>query len=128
MLAGLLASVGIPVLVDLFKSAAPAVTRKVFGTSVEDQIKLDNANVERLKALAELDNPHGTPSRWVVDLRASFRYISAAALILTGVVVALKGVFLKDPAIISLGLEISSYPFGFIFGERMVLAYKPQGK
>lgn len=128
MLTGILTSIAVPVIVDFIKGAAPAVTRKVFGTSVEDQIKLDNSNIERLKALAELDNPHGEPSQWVVDLRASFRYIAATILILCGVGIAIKGVLLKDPAIIYLGLEVGTYPFGFIFGERMVLSYKPSGK
>lgn len=114
----------IPVLTDLVKSGAGAVTRKFLGLSVDDQIKLDNASIEKLKALASLDTPHGQPSQWVVDLRAASRYVMAAVLILSGVAVALAGVKGNDQGIITLGAEIAGFPFGFLFGERMVLSFR----
>lgn len=128
MFTGLLTSVLFPVLVDFFKSAAPAVSRKFLGVSVDEQIKLEIAGIDRLKALAELDNPHGTPSQWVVDLRAAFRYVSAAVLIVSGVVIATYGMLQTSPEITLAGLEIAAYPFGFIFGERLALSFKPMGK
>jgi len=128
MFAGLFTSVLFPVLVDFFKTAAPAVSRKFLGVSVDEQIKLENATVDRLKALAELDNPHGNPSQWVVDLRAAFRYVSAAMLILAGICIAGYGVANSDQDIALAGLEMAGYPFGFIFGERLVLSYKPGSK
>lgn len=128
MIAGLITSVLIPVVTDFFKGAAPAISRKVFGVSVDDQLKIDGAQVERLKALAELDNPHGTPSQWVVDLRAAFRYVAAAILIVAGVGTAIYGLVSGLAPIVLAGLEMAGYPFGFIFGERLVLSYKPQGK
>jgi hypothetical protein len=105
----LLGSVVVPILTDFIKTSAPSISRKVFGVSVDEQIKMNEADIERLKALATLDTPGGTPSQWVVDLRASFRYIAAAALILSGI-------------------DLASSPFGFIFGERLVLSYKANGK
>ena len=128
MLASLLASVGVPIITDLLKSIGPAVSRKFFGLSVDDEIKLEGARTERLKAIAELDSPGGVPSTWVVDLRASFRYISAGALILGGLGMAGYGAFVVDPALVAGGLEMAGFPFGFIFGERLVLSYKPNGK
>lgn len=128
MLTGLITSVAIPVLVDFLKGAAPALSRKVLGVSVDEQIKIEKSNVERLTALAQLDNPHGNPSQWVVDLRASFRYIAAAFLIFGGLAVVAYGAMQTDFSAMAIGIEMAGSPFGFIFGERLVLSYKPGGK
>ena len=120
----------IPAAVDLVKDAGGAISRKWVGLSVDDEIKLKNADVERLKAIAQLDNPYGTPSQWIVDLRASFRYIAAGVLILAGIVIMGVGAhqYLNPTdqiteelawAIIMLGAETAGSPFSFIFGERM---------
>lgn len=127
MLTGLLASVAVPILVDFLKTSAPTVTRKLFGVSVDEQIKIENATISRLEALAKLDAPSGTPSQWVIDLRASFRYLAAAGLILGGLVVVYMGVVAAAPEILGVGIEMATSPFGFIFGERLVLSYKPSG-
>lgn len=114
----LLASVVLPALIDLIKGGAGAVSRKFLGVSVEDQIKLDSSQTEKLKALAELDNPHGTPSQWVVDTRAIYRYVAATVLIVTGGVLVIL-----NPAN-ALAYNLIEMPFGFIFGERMWLGLK----
>lgn len=124
----LLASVAVPIILDLAKSVGGAVSRKFVGLSVDDQIKLETAQVQKLEALAKLDSPNGTPSQWVIDLRSSFRYISAAIIILVGGVIATLGISKGDPTTIGAGLELAGMPFGFIFGERLVLSYKPMGK
>ena len=124
MLPALLTSVLLPVLTDLIKTTIPAVTRRWIGVSVEDQIKLDMANVERIRALAELDNPYGVPSQWCVDLRGAFRYVSAIGLIVGGLSLAGYGAYESDTAIMAAGLDLAAAPFGFIFGERLVLTYK----
>lgn len=128
MLSTLLTSIGLPIVLDLIKSAAPAVTRKVFGVSAEDQIKLANSDIERMRALALLDTPGGTPSQWVIDLRASFRYVAAAMLIVNGAGLAIYGAYETNPGLIAGGLDMASAPFGFIFGERLVLSFKTGGK
>lgn len=122
----LLLSAGVPILVDLVKQAAPAATRKLLGVSVDDQVKLANVEVERLKALAELDEPGGTPSQWVIDLRGSFRYLFSGILILVGAGLAIYGAQLNlpDPSLIENGLALASAPTGFILGERMMLSFK----
>jgi hypothetical protein len=128
MFPALLGSVVVPILTDFIKTSAPSISRKVFGVSVDEQIKMNEADIERLKALATLDTPGGTPSQWVVDLRASFRYIAAAALILSGVGLAILGLYAKSPETLAIGIDLASSPFGFIFGERLVLSYKANGK
>ena len=124
MLESLLISTGLPILLDLFKSAGGAVSRKWLGLSVEDQIKLDNANVTRLQALAQLDNPYGTPSQFVIDLRGAFRYVVATVLIFGGLCLAGFGAYTKDQEIVGAGLELAASPFGFIFGERLILSFR----
>ena len=124
MLESLLISTGLPILLDLVKSAGGAVSRKWLGLSVDDQIKLDGANVQRLQALAQLDNPYGVPSLWVVNLRGAFRYVAAAALVGGGLLLAAYGARQVDSELVTAGLDLAVSPFGFIFGERLVLTYK----
>ena len=91
-------------------------------TTVDEQIKLGNHEIEKLKALAELDNPGGTPSQWVIDLRGSARYIAAGAVIIVGI----SSPFIQgiDPAIATVSLEAANIAFGFLFGTRIVSAWK----
>jgi len=119
-----LLSVLVPIFTDFLKSSGPAVSRKFFGESVDDQIKLSQQDIERVKALAQLDNPYGEPSKWVVDLRGSFRYIAAGLLIIGGLGLAGFGAFTSNTVFVASGLDLAASPFGFIFGERMILGMK----
>lgn len=121
MLETLLVSALAPAAIDFVKNIGSALGRRFFGMSVDDQIKLENATVEKLKALAELDNPHGTPNQWVIDLRASFRYVSAALVIVVGTAIIFLG---GSDEIRQVGVELVGMPFAFIFGERMLLSIK----
>jgi hypothetical protein len=109
----------LPAGIDLAKTLFGGISRKWGGLSVDDEIKLSEANTNRLKGLAELDNPHGTPSQWVVDLRASFRYIACGFFVVGG----LSTVYFA-PAFAPLGLEAAISASSFIFGERMMLSLK----
>lgn len=109
----------IPAGVAALKNVFEAVSRRWIGLSVDDQIKLQSADVQRLKALAELDNPHGTPSQWVVDLRGSFRYIACGAFVIGGLATPYFA-----PAFAGIGLEAALAASSFIFGERMILTFK----
>lgn len=91
-------------------------------SNIDEQIKLDNAQVEKLKALATLDNPYGTPSQWVIDLRASFRYVAAGVVIVAGLGIQFAaGV---DPILRLAGLDFAGIAFSFIFGDRVYLNLK----
>jgi hypothetical protein len=126
----MLLAAGAPVLLDFIKSTGGAISRKWFGLSVDDQIKIDNAQVTKLEALAKLDNPYGTPSQWVVDLRASFRYIGAGVVILIGAGLLYVGYqpAIDDDNLIQLGANFIGMPFAFIFGERLMLNLKGSQK
>ena len=117
----ILASLIAPAAVDMFKNLFAAVSRRWVGLSVDDQIKLENANIERLKALAQLDNPNGTPSQWVVDLRGASRYVATVLAIGVGAVMMLKA---TTPELEVLGFELVAMPVSFLFGERMYLGFK----
>jgi hypothetical protein len=120
----------LPAFLDLAKGTVGAVSRKWIGLSVDDQIKLENAVVERLKVVASLDTAHGVPDQWVVNLRSSFRYIAALASISAGI--ALGAITVLTPEIapeekvwlMPLALDLIGIPFSFIFGERLYLGMK----
>jgi hypothetical protein len=113
---GILLPAILPALMDGFKNLAGGISRKVGGLSVDDQVKLQSADIEKLKALATLDEVKGSPSQWVVDLRASFRYL-AAGLSIAG------GLYLLGWTSVDANLsgQLVSAPFSFIFGERLYL-------
>lgn len=86
--------------------------------TVAEQIQLDDQDIKRAQAIAALDNPVGTPSQWVVDLRAASRYIAAWACIGIG------SYLLTVPALAAAGVELISVAFGFLFGTRVIANWK----
>ena len=108
-----------PAAIDAVKGLFGAASRKWIGLSVDDQIKLQNADVERLKTISALDNPYGTPSQWVVDLRGSFRYIACGVFVIGGI-----ATLFVAPNLAPIGLEAAASASSFIFGERMLLSVK----
>lgn len=112
----------IPVSVEGVKQGLNALTGGVKPTSVAEQIQLDDQDIRRMETIAKLDNPGGTPSQWVVDLRGSARYLAAFTVILGGVVLAFIGGI--DPTVKLIGLEGANIAFGFLFGQRVVTNFK----
>jgi hypothetical protein len=111
----------VPVGIEGIKQVMTRFFGGVKATSIEDQIKLDNNEVEKIKALAELDKPIGQPSQWVVDLRASARYIGALAVIGVGISTLYVPV---EPEIKVIALEAANIAFGFLFGSRILAGFK----
>lgn len=107
----------VPVGVEGIKQLMTNFFGGVKATSIDDQIKLDANEIEKIKAIAELDKPIGQPSQWVVDLRASARYIGALAVIVVGISTLYAPV---DVRIQAIALEASNIAFGFLFGSRIV--------
>ena len=125
----------IPSALDAIKSLFGAAQRKWLGLTVEQEIELEKAAIERLKALAELDNPSGNPSQWVVDLRASFRYIAAFVSIMAGIGIGYSVMFVHNgwseemlAFLFSTAIDLIGIPFSFIFGERLWKGMKGQPK
>lgn len=107
-----------PAVVDGTRKLINKWTGGVQPQTIEDLAKMSQIEVDRLKALAELDKPIGDPSQWVVDLRASFRYV-AVGLMWVGTLLA---VLSNAPAeIIEVLLSLCGTSLSFIIGERMLL-------
>ena len=112
----------VPIGAEAVKQLIVKFTGGVKPATIEEQIKLDNLEIERMKALAVLDNPGGTPSQWVIDLRASSRYLGALVTIAVG----LSTLFIPTitAEIQRIGLEAANIAFGFLFGSRIVMSWK----
>ena len=111
----------VPVGIEGIKQAMTRFFGGVKATSIDDQIKLDNSEVEKIKALAEIDKPIGQPSQWVVDLRASARYVGALAVIGVGISTLYVPV---EPEIKVIALEAANIAFGFLFGSRILAGFR----
>ncbi len=107
----------VPVGIEGIKQIIGKFTGGVRPTTIAEQIELDKSEIDRLEALAKLDNPYGQPSQWVIDLRASARYIGALVVIALGI----STIYLPvDPYIQRIGLEAANIAFGFLFGSRIM--------
>lgn len=108
----------VPVAIEGVKQAAAKWFGGVRATSIDEQIKLDNNEIEKIKALAELDKPVGQPSQWVVDLRASARYLGALVVIFTGI----ASLYIPEieASVKVVALEAANIAFGFLFGSRII--------
>lgn len=112
----------LPVGVEGIKQVIVTKMSGVKATTVAEQLQMDDQDIKRLQAIAALDTPVGTPSQWVVDLRASARYIMAGVVIVAGVgAMFVPGIDVKVQVI---GLEAANIAFGFLFGQRIVSNFK----
>jgi hypothetical protein len=111
----------VPVGIDGIKSLIGMFTGGVKPISVDEQIKMDNNEINKLQAIAALDNPYGTPSQWVIDLRASSRYLGALFVIVVGIGTLFLPV---EPEIQRIGIEAANIAFGFLFGTRIMANLK----
>lgn len=108
----------VPIGAEAIKQGVSKLLGGVKPATIDEQIKLDQSEIARLEALAKLDTPVGQPSQWVIDLRASARYIGALAVIATGIgTLYITGL---DPSVKMVALEAANIAFGFLFGSRIV--------
>lgn len=91
--------------------------------NVDEAVKLMEAEVHKLQAIAQLDQPSGNISPWVADLRASFRYIAAGLIIIPAPIVALyvmSNPTQESSSFFELYVNSLAGPvFSFMFGERL---------
>jgi hypothetical protein len=123
-LASLIFPALMPALTDGLRGIFAKVTGGAGGTpqNVGERIQLMQAETARLQALAEIDKPSGEPSRWVTDMRSSFRYIAILIIWLA----TIGAVFNQDIAqpITLMMLDLSGACMSFVIGERMYLSLK----
>jgi hypothetical protein len=122
----------LPAGIDAVKNLFGAAQRKWVGLSIDDEIKLEEAAIKRLEALAKLDDVGSTqPSQWVVDLRSSARYIMAGLSIISGICLGYVGLYSNaitsvemNTVLLPLAMDLIGIPFSFIFGERLYMGMK----
>ena len=112
----------VPVGVEGIKQVINAKVGGVKPNTIAEQVQLDESDIKKMQAVAALDNPGGTPSQWVIDLRGSSRYIAAFLVIGAGVsTIYVPGI---TPEVQSVALEAANIAFGFLFGNRIVANFK----
>lgn len=127
----------LPVAADALKGIFGGVSRLITGDTgakpqnMDEYVKMQAADIERMKALAALDQPASNISKWVADLRASFRYIGAGLIIVTGcALVAYDAVFPATvaPYAYDTMTQLMGSVFSFMFGDRVYLGLKQASK
>jgi len=116
----------LPVGTDLIKSGVskilgtPPVEPQTFAERLDEK-RLD---IDKLKALAELDRPAGNVSKWVSDFRASFRYIAVGLIVLAALVYNFLPVTYQNPLSLDYLNQLSASATFFIIGDRVYLGLK----
>jgi hypothetical protein len=127
---GSILSLILPALVPVFTDGARGVFARITGgaggqpQNVEERVKLMEAEAAKLQAMSALDGTvTGQPAQWIVDLRASFRYIIISAILLfTGIIVFYPTIV--GASVIATFLDMSGACMSFVIGERMYLSIK----
>ena len=120
-----------PAVVPAVADAVRGLVAKFTGSAgaqpqnVAETIQLMEAQTKRVQALAELDRLPDGASKWVVDLRGSFRYIVCGGVVGAAVVGVLSGV---DEAAGLVLLDLGGACMSFIIGERMYLNLRGASK
>ena len=118
----------LPALVPAFTDGVRGLFAKLTGgaggqpQNMQERIQLIQAETEKLKALATLDTPTGEPSKWIIDLRACYRYVIITFILLTTIFVVYSPSI--PIAIVSIFLDMTGACMSFIIGERMYLSIK----
>jgi hypothetical protein len=94
--------------------------------NVDEVIKLKQAEVAQIEALAKLDQPGPNVSAWVANLRASFRPIIAISSLAVAVIATFT-TGLPPEALNTIYMFASSVT-AYLFGERMWFGMKGTGK
>lgn len=116
----------LPAIIDLVKAAfsrilgIPTGEPQNFNERLEDK-KLD---IEKLKAIAELDRPAGNVSRWVSDFRASFRYIAVGVIVVAAIVYNFMPEGRQNAVSLTYLNELAASATFFIIGDRVYLGLK----
>lgn len=115
----------IPAAVDGVRSIISRITGIGGGEpkTVDEAINMMKAQTERMKALADLDNPGGEVSKWVANFRGMHRYIFAD-FILIGTFCYLFFVPAQNMDVLNYLLNLSASVFSFFFGDRVYLHLK----
>jgi hypothetical protein len=118
----------LPALVPAFTDGVRGIFAKFTGgaggqpQNMQERIQLIQAETEKLKALALLDTPTGEPSKWIINLRASYRYVIITIILISTLFVVYSPNI--QIGIVSVFLDMTGACMSFIIGERMYLSIK----
>ena len=123
------ASLILPALVPVVSDGVRGIIAKFTGgaggqpQNVEERVKLMEAEAAKLQALAALDGVNGEPSKWIINLRASFRYVIISAIMLfTGFIVFTPDIV--GTSVVAIFLDMTGACMSFVIGERMYLTLR----
>jgi len=125
---GSLISLILPALVPAFSDGVRGLFAKLTGgaggtpQNMQERIQLIQAETEKLKALSALDTPIGEPSKWIIDLRAAYRYVIITFILIATIFVVYSPSI--PTAVVSVLLDMTGACMIFIIGERMYLGLK----
>ncbi len=116
----------LPALLPAFSDGLKGLFQRLFGgtkpITVDDQVKLMQAETEKLRVIADLDRQQTEVSRWVADLRGSFRYIAAGLIIVSTIITLFTpGV---NSQFVEIMLQLTASVFSFMFGDRVYIHLK----
>jgi hypothetical protein len=118
----------IPAALDGIKMVISKITGISMGEpkTFAERKELYTSETERLKALAVLDAPAGNISKWVADLRGSFRYICVGLIVIVTLIYALLYKSIGVPEVWGVLSQLSGSATFFIIGDRVYLGLKLQ--
>ena len=125
---GSLLSLMLPALVPAFTDGVRGIFAKFTGgaggqpQNMQERIQLIQAETEKLKALSSLDMPSGEPSKWIIDLRACYRYVIITMILITTIFVVYSPSI--NSGVVAVFLDMTGACMSFIIGERMYLGLK----
>lgn len=130
-IATILATV-LPGLLPVVLDGAKMIFSKITGISMGEpksfmeRMQFYNAETERLKTIAELDRPGQNISRWVADLRGSFRYIFVGLIIIVTLAYGILYQWIGVPEVWGVLSQLAGSATFFIIGDRVYLGLKMQ--
>ena len=113
----LIASAFFPAILDIGKSIIAKIFKlKAEPQTIDDRIKLMEAQAKYFEAISEFEKPSEYISKWINDLRASIRYLLAGFIFILS---AFYFIFGKNVDIINALMNMDAIIFGFFFGDRV---------
>lgn len=89
--------------------------------NVREVIELGRLEIDKLRALADLDRPASNISQWVADLRAAARYIGVGIILLVWLAVVVldaAGLHVSEELATTTS-QMAKAAFFFLYGDRM---------
>lgn len=117
---GMLLPALLPMVTDGFRGLFARFSGGAGGVpqNMTERIQLMEAETKKLMALADLDRPVGDVSRWVADLRGSFRYLAILIIWVVTAIAVFSGVSEQYVLIL---LDLTGMCMSFVIGERFYL-------